>query len=158
MISNWHKRAITLLTGLCLVIGFSMSGAGKVDAKDAVYTSLLSSQAVSGHDPVAYFRVGEPVKGSSEFSMKWNGATWQFANAQNLSDFKKAPEKYAPQFGGYCAWAVSQGYTASSDPEAWHIEDGKLYLNYSKSVQKTWAEDIPGHIKKANTNWPKVLE
>jgi len=158
MINDWHKRGMTLLTALCLVIGFSVSGAARADAKDAVYTSLLSSLAVSGHDPVAYFRVGKPVKGSAEFSMKWNEATWRFANAQNLADFKKTPEKYAPQFGGYCAWAVSQGYTASSDPEAWRIEGGKLYLNYSKSVQQTWAGDIPGNIKKANANWPKVLE
>ena len=68
------------------------------------------------------------------------------------------PEKYAPQYGGYCAWAVSQGYTASSDPTAWKIVNGKLYLNYSVGVQRKWSEDIPGNIAKADSNWPNVLK
>jgi YHS domain-containing protein len=148
----------SLVVSLGIIAGITMSWGGALQAKDAVYTSLLSSKAVSGYDPVAYFRVGKPVEGSGEFTTQWNGAEWRFANAQNLADFKESPEKYAPQYGGYCAWAVSQGYTASSDPEAWKIRDGKLYLNYSKSVQQTWAEDIPGNIAKANANWPKVIE
>jgi len=68
------------------------------------------------------------------------------------------PAAYAPQYGGYCAWAVSQGYTASTDPHAWRIVDGKLYLNYSKGVQKRWQQDIPGNIAKGDANWPKVLK
>ena len=147
-----------MVVGLCLVFGLMIFNDQEAAAKDKVYTSLLSSQAVSGYDPVAYFRAGKPVKGKASFEHEWNGATWRFSSAKNLADFKKSPEKFAPQYGGYCAWAVSQGYTASSDPEAWHIENGKLYLNYSKSVQATWAQDIPGHIKKADANWPKVIQ
>lgn len=77
---------------------------------------------------------------------------------RNLNSFKTDPQAFAPQYGGYCAWAVAQGYTASSDPQAWRIVDGKLYLNYSEGVQKKWVRDIPGFIVKADTNWPKVLE
>ena len=127
-------------------------------AKDPVYTGTFSSLAVSGYDPVAYFTQGRPVEGSGDLEYEWNGATWRFSTPENLAAFKADPEAYAPQYGGYCAWAVSQGYTAKSEPEAWRIVDGKLYLNYSKAVQQQWVEDIPGNITKADANWPKVLE
>ncbi len=127
-------------------------------AKDPVYTGTFSSLAVSGYDPVAYFAQGKPVEGSSDLELKWNGATWRFSSAENIEKFKSDPAAFAPQYGGYCAWAVSQGYTASSDPEAWRIVDGKLYLNYSKGVQAKWEKDIPGFITKADANWPKVLD
>ncbi len=127
-------------------------------AKDPVYTSTFSSVAVSGYDAVAYFKDGKPVEGSSDYEFEWNGATWRFANASNLEAFRKDPAAYAPQYGGYCAWAVSQGYTASTDPTAWRIVDGKLYLNYSHSVQRRWEQDIAGNIVKGDGNWPKVLE
>ena len=126
-------------------------------AKDAVYTSTFSSLAVSGYDPVAYFKEGKPVEGDSDYEFEWNGATWRFASADNLAAFKQDPEAFAPQYGGYCAWAVSQGYTASTDPTAWKIVDGKLYLNYNQDIQRRWQTDIPGNIAKANGNWPKVL-
>ena len=127
-------------------------------AKDPIYTSTFSSLAVSGYDPVAYFAMGKPVEGKDGLEYEWNGATWRFASQQNLDTFKAMPEKYAPQYGGYCAWAVSQGYTASSDPTAWKIVDGKLYLNYSSDVQSRWSQDIPGNIAKADGHWPKVIE
>jgi len=127
-------------------------------AKDPVYTGIFSSLAVSGYDPVAYFTEGKPVEGRSDFEYEWNGATWRFVDQNNLDTFKANPEVYAPQYGGYCAWAVAQGSTASSDPDAWRIVDGKLYLNYSKSVQEKWLQDISGNIAKADKNWPAVLE
>lgn len=127
-------------------------------AKDPIYTGTFSSLAVSGYDPVAYFTQGKPVEGNGDHEYEWNGATWRFSSAENLGSFKAEPESYAPQYGGYCAWAVSQGYTAPSDPQAWRVVDGKLYLNYSEDVQKKWVRDIPGFIAKADTNWPKVLE
>ena len=127
-------------------------------AKEPVYTGIFSSLAVSGYDPVAYFVEGRPVEGRKGFEFEWNGATWRFVDAKNLAAFAADPEKFAPQYGGYCAWAVSQGTTASTDPEAWRIVDGKLYLNYSKSVQSTWVQDIPGNIAKADGNWPGILE
>lgn len=110
--------------------------------------------AIQGYDPVAYFTEGRPVRGKDTFTYSFAGATWRFASAENRDAFAAAPERYAPQYGGYCAWAVSQGYTASTDPDAWRIEDGKLYLNYSRSVQRRWEQDVPGNIAKADANWP----
>lgn len=126
-------------------------------SKPAVFTDFSSKLALDGHDPVAYFTVGKPVKGVAEHTVAWNGATWRFSSAANKSAFEKEPAKYAPQFGGYCAWAVSEGYTAKGDPSAWRIVDGKLYVNYNAAVQKTWEKDVPGHVKKGDANWPKVL-
>ena len=116
-----------------------------------------SGLAIRGTDPVAYFTQGGPAAGSSEFTHTWNNATWQFASAENRDLFAANPEQYAPQYGGFCAWAVSQGYTASIDPNAWRIVDGKLYLNFSQGVQRRWERDIPGNINKADANWPGVL-
>ena len=125
--------------------------------KASVYQSN-SGTAIDGTDPTSYFTEGRPVAGDAGITHDWNGATWRFTSAENRDRFAAAPEKYAPQYGGYCAWAVSQGYTASTDPDAWSIVDGKLYLNYSKSVQKNWEGDVPGHIASANKNWPTVLK
>ncbi len=113
--------------------------------------------AIKGIDPVAYFKKSKPVKGQESFSFEWKGANWLFSSAENRDLFASNPEKYAPQYGGFCAWAVGQGNLVSIDPEAWKIVDGKLYLNYNKQVQKTWEEDIPGNIAKANANWPAIL-
>ena len=127
-------------------------------AKDQVYKAWLSDLAVSGYDAVAYFTEGKPVEGSDDFTAEYDGAVWRFSSAENREAFTANPAQYAPQYGGYCAWAVSQGYTASTDPEAWKIVDGKLYLNYSLSVQQKWQKDIPGNITAGDANWPKVLE
>ena len=113
--------------------------------------------AIRGTDPVAYFTESRPVAGSPEFSYTWNEATWQFSSAENRDKFAENPEQYAPQYGGFCAWAVSQGKTATTDPEAWKIVDGKLYLNYSRERQEAWEEDIPGNIEKADANWLKGI-
>ncbi|MBX3653007.1 MAG: YHS domain-containing protein [Ramlibacter sp.] len=140
--------ALSLATGL----------AGPALAGDApIYTGLFSSVAVSGHDPVAYFTDGKPVKGDAQFETTYKGAKWRFASAAHRDLFLAEPDKYAPQYGGYCAWAVAEGGTASGDPRYWKIVDGKLYLNYDADVQKKWEKDIPGNIGKANRNWPSVL-
>ena len=133
-------------------------GAGNASAADkAVYTALFSKLAVSGYDPVAYFTEQKPVKGDGRFVHTYAGAQWRFVSAENRDRFIAAPERYAPQYGGYCAWAVSQGYTASADPERWKIVADKLYLNYDAEVQKKWELDIAGNIQKASQNWPAVL-
>ncbi|WP_326520696.1 YHS domain-containing (seleno)protein [Leptothoe spongobia] len=131
---------------------------GTVVAQTIRYFVDNSGLAIRGTDPVAYFTQGGPVAGSTEFTHTWNNATWQFATAENRDLFVANPEQYAPQYGGFCAWAVSQGYTASIDPNAWRIVDGKLYLNYNKGVQRQWERDIPGNISQANANWPGILE
>ena len=91
--------------------------------------------AIRGYDAVAYFTESKPVRGNKDYVVEWNGARWYFASAENRDRFEADPNKYAPQYGGYCAWAVANGYTASTDPGAWSIKDGKLYLNYSKLVR-----------------------
>lgn len=113
--------------------------------------------AIAGADPVAYFTNSAYVPGKPEFTHEWNGATWQFSSAKNRDSFAATPEAFVPQYGGFCAWAVSQGYTADIDPTAWKIVAGKLYLNYNADIQTKWSKDIPGNITKANKNWPGVL-
>ena len=126
-------------------------------AKPPVYTAPLSDVAAGGYDVVAYFTQGAPVKGDKAYSTTWKGATWQFSSASNLGKFKANPAAYAPQYGGYCAWAVANGYTAKGDPRNWKIVGGKLYLNYNNDVQSKWVKDIPGFIRKGDGNWPSVL-
>jgi YHS domain-containing protein len=126
-------------------------------ALSPVNKSLLGGVAIDGYDPVAYFTDGKPVEGKKEFQTTWSGAQWRFASAEHRDLFVKEPTKYAPQYGGYCAWAVAHDDTAGIDPKAWTIVDGRLYLNYSFDIQKKWSADIPGNIKKADANWPRLL-
>ena len=140
-----------------MVAVFSISSM-QTAAADKLYYSTLFGTAVEGYDVVAYFTEGKPVEGSKDHSVEWMGADWYFASEEHKNLFEANPEKYAPQYGGYCAWAVSQGYTASTVPEAWKIVDDKLYLNYSKGVQTTWEQDIPGNIDLADKNWPGIAK
>ena len=112
--------------------------------------------AVRGFDVVSYFTDAKPVKGSPQFTYRWMDADWHFSSAEHRDAFAASPEKYAPQFGGYCAWAVGHNYTADADPEAWTIVDGKLYLNYNRAVQAKWQQDRAKWIAKANDNWPEL--
>jgi YHS domain-containing protein len=119
---------------------------------EAVYT--VKGLAIEGYDPVAYFTHNQPVKGSTDFTFQWKGATWLFSSIENRDTFKKSPEKYAPQYGGYCAWGMSEGYKAKVDPmNAWTLVDGKLYLNYNKSIKEKWLPEKEGRIKKADERW-----
>lgn len=118
--------------------------------------NLTNGLAIEGHDPVAYFTENRPVRGDADFTSQYNGATYRFASAANRDTFIANPAKYAPKYGGYCAYAVSQGYTAPIDPAAFSVVNGALYLNYSKRVRKIWNRDIPGNIKAADENWPKL--
>ena len=113
--------------------------------------------AIRGTDPVAYFKSGAPTKGQEAYGLMWRGAEWRFASAENMESFEMHPEAFAPAYGGYCAYAVSEGYTASTTPKAWKIVNGKLYLNYSRRIQRRWEKAIPTRIKNADANWPSVL-
>lgn len=126
--------------------------------EEPIYTGFFSNVAVGGYDVVAYFTEGKPVKGDKAFHTMYLDAEFRFSSAGNKALFDENPAKYAPQYGGYCAWAVSQGYTAKGDPDYWRIVDGKLYLNYDEDVQRKWETDIPGFIDSANRNWPSVLK
>lgn len=151
------KIMLKLLALLLLVSATLISLPARAET-NAVYTGYFSDKAASGYDVVAYFTVGKPTEGSAEFSHSHAGATWLFSSAANRDAFIADPAKYAPQYGGYCAWAVSQNKTASGDPEFWKIVDGKLYFNYDADVQKKWELDIPSFILAANKNWPVILK
>lgn len=109
--------------------------------------------AIRGYDPVAYFNQAQPVKGQMDITFDHNGATWHFVNTANRDLFASDPEKYAPQYGGYCAYGLSKGYLVPTDPQAWEIHQGKLYLNYSLPVRTTWQKDIPGYLQQSEANW-----
>lgn len=138
------------------VLCLTAAGIGVAGAPIDPVNKNRSGVALKGYDPVAYFKQSKPVKGSAQFSHEWMGATWLFVNAEDRDLFSASPNQYAPQFGGYCSWAVSQGYTADVDPDAWRIVDGKLYLNYNKSVQMKWAQDVTKRIEEANQKWPAL--
>jgi YHS domain-containing protein len=112
--------------------------------------------AIQGYDPVAYFKEGKPVKGKKEFSTLWNGAQWSFSSKQNLEAFKSNPAKYAPQYGGYCAYGTSEGHKSPTQPDAFTIVNDKLYLNYNKDVKVMWSKDQKERIQKADENWPAL--
>lgn len=151
-----RTAAVILLLGLAAVAAAPTAGRA-LAAEPPVFTGIVKGVAVGGYDPVAYFTQAKPVQGREDLTLEHQGAKWRFASEANRDAFKAEPARYAPQYGGYCAWAVSQGYTAKGDPNAWKVVDGKLYLNYNLSVRRDWAKDIPGNIKRGDGNWPKVL-
>ena len=122
-------------------------------------TYIEDGVAISGADPVAYFTEEAYVPGSADYTYDWNGATWQFASEENRDLFAANPEQYAPEYGGFCAWAVAAKESlVPTDPNAWSVVDGKLYLNANQRVQSTWEEDIAGFIAKANNIWPGLSQ
>ena len=126
-------------------------------ALDPVYTPFFSNKAIKGYDTVAYFTEDKPVKGLKEFTTDYQGAQWYFSSQENLDLFIAEPEKYAPQYGGYCAYAVAKNTTASIKPELFTIEDGKLYLNYNNEINETWQNNRQEFIEQADANWPGLL-
>ena len=137
---------------LCLIFGQTV-------ALEAQNANLSKNRlAIEGYDPVAYFTESKPVKGNEKHAYKWNNADWYFSSQQNLDLFKANPEKYAPQYGGYCAYGLSNGYKAPTDADAWTIENGKLYLNYNTDVREMWNKEKKERIEKADKNWPQVKD
>lgn len=147
------KTIVTLLfSALAALFALNTSAADPINA------SFFGNVAIEGYDPVAYFQQNQAVEGSKKHQHEWNGAKWNFSSAANRDLFAENPEKYAPQYGGYCAYAVSQNTTAGIDPDQFTILDGKLYLNYNAKIQKKWQQDRDSYIEQADKNWPKVLE
>lgn len=158
-VALWHcgSAALALFCAYALLTVITLSVSSCTSSPLPPVNVTRDGIAIKGYDPVAYFTDGIPVKGESRFEYVWNGAKWRFAGEEHLALFKSDPEKYAPRYGGYCAYAVSQGTTADIDPGSWAIVEGKLYLNLNKDVQGLWEKDIPGYIQKADKNWPAVL-
>ena len=113
---------------------------------------------VSSYDTVAYFTEGKARRGSGFHVTEYQGVTYAFVSEDNKELFLDNPEKYLPVYGGWCAYGMAIGKKFVTDPEAWKIVDGKLYLNLDKDIQKKWFEDIPGYIKTADKNWAKLRE
>ncbi len=119
-------------------------------------TNTASGMALHGHDPVDYFDQGSAVMGSNEHTFEWRDAVWQFSSAEHRQRFAESPEDYAPQFGSFCAFAMSKGFTAEILPDAWHIEDGNLYVFADKNVRDEWVVAIPnGSLQLSKDNWAK---
>jgi YHS domain-containing protein len=116
----------------------------------------MGEVAIKGYDTVAYFKDGKALKGSDSFTFPWHGMTWHFSSKENRDLFAGSPGKYAPQYDGWCAWAMTESRKAVTDPEVWKIVNGKLYLNCSKEAYEKWSKDIPGNIKKADSIWPTL--
>ena len=153
-----HLQRIPTLLGLATLLAVLFFTAQPATAMPPVNTLGSGEVAILGYDPVAYFTDGRAVEGKPAFEQRWNGAVWRFASAANRDAFAKDPERYAPRYGGYCAYGVAQGYAVKIDPQAWSVVGGKLYLNYSKGVQATWSKDVPGYIAQADAKWPAVLK
>jgi YHS domain-containing protein len=143
------RNRLVLLAFVLLLAAVPLLAIEPVFANDGV--------AIDGYDAVAYFTDSKPMEGSAEHAFEWNGAKWHFASEAHRAAFAENPARYAPQYGGYCAFGVSRGYAVKVDPTAWKVVDGKLYLNYNHDVQAEWAKDVAGYIAKADANWPAVL-
>lgn len=142
--------------------GALMFGAVTAHAADPIYTGFLSNTAVGGYDVTTFWdetaRERGPLRGDSDHSTEWMGATWKFTSAENLSRFVADPERFAPEYGGYCAWAAAMGDLAKGDPKHWAIHDGELYLNFNADIQAKWDADREGFIERADAIWPAPLE
>jgi hypothetical protein len=146
-------RKLVFILVLIASAGVQLPADGPVKAINTDESGL----ALKGFDAVAYFVDGKAVAGLPQFEHQWSGARWRFSTAAHRDRFAQSPETYAPQFGGYCAWAVSRNYTADIDPEAFEIVGGKLYLNYSKLVQLRWKMSREENIRKGEQNWPRLV-
>ena len=138
-----------VIAGVTLIATGRFALAGKINTNGSDF-------AIQGYDPVAYFTDDKAVKGDPMFSAEHNGAVYHFASAEHRDMFKENPDKYAPQYGGYCAYGVAKGVKAGIEPDKFTVVDGKLYLNYNASVQNSWRKDIPGYLMKSEENWPQL--
>ena len=148
---------VVIIVVVLLVVG---AGAGAIiwaSGNHAGQVNTDSSRiAIKGYDPVAYFTREAPVAGRSEYSHEWNNATWLFSTAEHRDRFAADPEAYAPAYGGYCAWAIAEGTVAGINPDMWHIEEGRLYLNFSARTNRRFLNDVSGNIARAEGNWPDI--
>jgi YHS domain-containing protein len=142
------KKIITLATIFLLITSVAKAQKSEVFITDG--------KAIKGYDPVAFFKESKPVKGVESLSYQYNDVTWLFSSKTNLEAFKKDPEKYAPQYGGYCAYGTAGGHKAPTQTNTWTIVDGKLYFNYNDKVKESWNKQQAELIEKANTQWPLI--
>lgn len=147
------KKLLLLLQATALL---TLSLFQHVSAEEAIYTGYFNNKAASGYDVVSYFTEQKQVEGDSDYTLEYKGADWYFSTQANLTLFKNNPEKYAPQYGGYCAWAMSRGKAAPGNAPFWTIHNDKLYLNYDQRVLDTWRADKDSFIQQADAKWAKL--
>jgi YHS domain-containing protein len=155
MIHTSILRRFTKLACL-LVLGVGLAAHAHAQSKTLLNLDK-NGLAVQGYDVVAYFTDGKPVKGNAQFVSSHAGGTYHFASAEHKAAFDKEPAKYAPQFGGYCAWAVSKNSLAKIEPDAFQIVGGRLLLQYDKDIRDKFNKDTAGNLAKADGNWPGLV-
>lgn len=146
----------TGLIFLFLVVFLAACGAKTYSSLSESVSKTADGLAIEGYDAVAYQTIESASKGNPQYEFVWNGAKWLFISKENQERFASDPEKYAPQYGGYCAWSVSQDKVMKADPQVWKIVDGKLYLIQNKMVKEVWEKSEPEFIKKSNENWSEM--
>jgi hypothetical protein len=147
-----HRRSFC--SGIFFLSLGTLLHAAQPVSTDKVFTGIIKGVALGGYDAVSYFSGGGPLKGDLGIIVDWGGASYRFATVANRDLFVANPEKYVPQYGGYCAYAAAKGSLAPGDPLAWTVYKDKLYINLSPAIREKWSEDIPGNIVNANINWP----
>jgi YHS domain-containing protein len=152
------RRLALALTAAALLANTGAFAAQPINTLKNGLLGGSSDTAISGYDTVAYFTVGKAVKGADTLVTEWMGAKWKFSTQAHVDLFKANPEKYAPQYGGYCAYGVTQGYLVKVDPEQFSVIDGKLYLNYDAEVQNKWKKDTAGFINAADGKFQSLLK
>jgi len=159
--SLWLRASVFWLFAIAFFTAMNADAATRINTldKEGLFGKYKETGiAIRGYDTVAYFTQSKPVKGVEEFNVEWSGAKWLFSSAEHAELFRSDPEKYAPQYGGYCAFGVAEDYLVKIEADQWEIVDGKLYLNYDKKVQKRWLKDIPGYITKADGKFEQLLK
>lgn len=152
------RRFALALGAVALVASTAVFAAPPVNTLKNSLFGGSTDTAINGYDTVAYFTVGKPVKGQDNLATDWMGAKWKFSSQAHLDLFKAAPEKYAPQYGGYCAFGVARGYLVKVEPDQFTVREGRLYLNYDADVQKQWLKDPAGYILLADARFPELLK
>jgi YHS domain-containing protein len=145
-----------ILIAVACGAAFAVAGVATADQQSPINTLSGDGSAILGYDPVAYFVEGMPRKGDPAIAVEHGGARWLFASEANKRRFEADPARYVPAYGGYCAYGTARGYLVEIDPNAWAIVKDKLYLNYDRSVQATWMKDVPGYIRRADAQWPRL--
>ncbi len=153
-----RRTALTLGTAAMLFATAAIAAEPPANTLKSHLFGGRSDTAINGYDTVAYFTLGKPVKGQDSLVHEWNGAKWKFSSQAHLDLFKASPEKYAPQYGGYCAYGVAQGYLVKVEPDQFTVRDGKLFLNYDADVQAKWLKDVPGYAKTADAKFTSLLK
>ncbi len=149
-------QALSLTTALCAIS--LLAGGTYAQAQSHPLVNVNSDGVIlDGYDPVAFFTDAKPVQGSAKFTSNYNGAIYWFASAEHKAAFDAKPAKYEPQFGAFCAYAVSQGRTAPIDVKTWSLVEGRLVVQHNSRAVKLWNADPPGLLKLADKHWPAVI-